>query len=252
MKRILIFGASDVGALAKRKLLEEGYEVLAFADNDKKKWGTEFEGLQVIAPSDIDVLQVDYVAIGLYKHISCVREQLIALGIDEGQIIIPVSPDKKLFYNERYTEKNTEKSKYERYSIGDFALMEREKPSISDNSILQMRIEDLKRNLLNNNIPFEEVCVCGGAVYEAYGKRESNIRDDLDIIMTDRFRKLYGKELIIVSDEVEVHKQNNYRLDAGGEVIDDAIIWNSNYHIIIDEIKFIRLGVMEKLVTKKG
>jgi FkbM family methyltransferase len=49
---IVLFGAGGVGRKAARALREAGKPALAFADNDRARWGTTVEELPVLSPED--------------------------------------------------------------------------------------------------------------------------------------------------------------------------------------------------------
>ena len=51
-EKCIIFGASSSGAAAYR-ILKNSFEVLGFADNDKKKWGTYFENKLIYSPDQL-------------------------------------------------------------------------------------------------------------------------------------------------------------------------------------------------------
>lgn len=51
MKRLLLFGAGQLGA-AMSRLAGTGLELLGFADNDESKWGTFFMSLPVLPPEE--------------------------------------------------------------------------------------------------------------------------------------------------------------------------------------------------------
>lgn len=110
-----------------------------------------------------------------------------------------------------------------------------------------LRIEKLKEKMMEYNIPLDEVCVVSGSVLEAYGLREAKKIDDLDIIMTDRLRKLYGSGLIIISEEIEMHPQNellNINDDNIYKISDDEIILNEKYHFWLRGIRFLCLDLL--------
>lgn len=110
-----------------------------------------------------------------------------------------------------------------------------------------LRIDKLKEKMIEYNIPLNEVCVVSGSVLEAYGLREAKKIDDLDIIMTDRFRKLYGSGLIIVSEEIEMHPQNELLSIENDNILkisDDEIILNEKYHFWLRGIRFQTLDLL--------
>lgn len=50
--RVVFFGAGRLGELALRDARRAGIEPVAFADNNKKKWGTKCEGVPVVSPQE--------------------------------------------------------------------------------------------------------------------------------------------------------------------------------------------------------
>ena len=113
------------------------------------------------------------------------------------------------------------------------------------NIMFNNRLAELKKQIHKNNIPLEEVCVVSGAVLEVYGIRKTKKFDDIDIILSSRFRKVYGDGLIIVSENVEVHKANEY------DIPDDEIILNPNNHFYYNGIKFMKLEHLYRNKTCK-
>ncbi len=51
MKRAVLFGAGQVGAMISR-LISSDYTVVCFADNDKGKWGSIIAGIPVVSPEE--------------------------------------------------------------------------------------------------------------------------------------------------------------------------------------------------------
>lgn len=47
MNRVIIFGASESSKNLYR-LIEEKYDIIAYTDNDKEKWGKKMGGLPII------------------------------------------------------------------------------------------------------------------------------------------------------------------------------------------------------------
>lgn len=365
MKRALIFGAAGVGIKAKKKLEQDGIEVVAFSDNDQWKWHKELEKTPIIPPQDICIADYDLFAIGMYKHIETVKEQLMSMGVKEDNIIVPISVPvpSSIFYNNVYEQPmpDSQKSKYlvmiwggidfagqdiqnmlknfprERidfhnnfwafqyfiedclqienkdlgkrffaeYSVTDYKSLcidviivedagfaqelKRQFGSkehvffLSDSSVIHQmlvnentirfwqerlpralepeflnRIEKLKEKMKQYNVPIEDICVVSGAVLEAYGLRESKKSDDLDIIMTDKFRELYGKDFVTVSEEIEMHPQNEvfFCRDSNISVIsDDDVIAREENHFWLRGVKFLTLDLLyhqKKVMVRKG
>ena len=110
-----------------------------------------------------------------------------------------------------------------------------------------MRLEKLKEKLIRYNIPVKETCIVSGAVLEAYGLRETKKNDDLDIIMTDKYRDLYGKGLVIISDEIEMHPQNELLgmdMEGKNELTDEEIVRNEKNYFWLRGIKFLTLELL--------
>lgn len=78
MKKVAIFGASETGRKVYKTIRAEA-KVLAFIDNNKAKWGETFEGIEVIAPNDIEDIDVDEVIIATLPGRVAVGRQLQAL-----------------------------------------------------------------------------------------------------------------------------------------------------------------------------
>ena len=91
MSRVIIFGCGGVGSTAMNKLLKDGNEIICFTDNSQKKWGTSYEGKRVICPQNIKKEKFDYVAIGVYKAVDSIRQQLNIMGINDEKIIVPAN-----------------------------------------------------------------------------------------------------------------------------------------------------------------
>lgn len=349
MKKALVFGAAGVGLKVKKKLENEGIQVIAYSDNDENKWNKELEGILVLPPHDIKIEEYDMFAIGVYKHVEAIKQQLMDMGIQEKTITVPLIPQ-RLFYNDKYNTLCNEKGKKMimiwggiencsenlqdslkkvhkkridfqnnfwafQYFVEDCLMLENPEKgkkfwknctitdfsqlcvdiyyldNIKDNGDLErefiqngqfvfetdnyivnrmienpnteifwkqrlprsfeqgllLRIEKLKEKMMEYNIPFDEVCVVSGSVLEAYGLREAKKNDDLDIIMTDRFRKLYGSGLVIISEEIEMHPQNellNIKNNDILKVSDDEIILNEKYHFWLRGIRFLTLDLL--------
>lgn len=79
-KSLIIFGAGSGGVSLKNHLRLFGYRVNCFCDNDKSKWGSKIDGLEIIKPTDL---------LGIRDHLVCIAsewakeiaEQLDRLGI---------------------------------------------------------------------------------------------------------------------------------------------------------------------------
>lgn len=243
-KRVLVFGSGDVGTAAKSLLESQGLQVMGFADNNDKKWGTMKDGVPIFAPHDIPQLDIDCVAIGLFKAVERVRTQLNDLGVAEDKIFVPIEPA-RIYCNTRYEDDSGLNSPDKEADSESTRVFLQYRRDICDNSFLE-RLEELRQTLQRNNIPLAEVCIVSGAVLQAYGLRPSKLFDDVDIVMTSRFRELFGEGLVIVSDSAEMHPKDRY------DISDDAIIGDSTNHFIWQGLKFIRLSLLYRHVKHRS
>lgn len=237
--KAVIFGCGEVGIQAKEKLEAEGMEILAFADNDDCKWNNTFENYKVISPKEISLQPYDFIAIGIYKAVDIIKTQLIRLGIPKEKIIVPIEPP-RIFYNPiSVSQGELEDLDPFEYESENTRAYLRKQIILNDNEFFH-KLDDLKQTLKNYNIPRKKVCIVSGAVLQAYGLRKSKKFDDIDIIMTNDLRELYGKGLVIVSSTAEMHPQDEYI------ILDDEIINNTKYHFVFQDLKFACLEIINK------
>lgn len=80
-QKVILFGASTLGKIALEYLqeTEKGYEVFAFCDNDRCKWGSEFCGLPVISPERLKKENCQIIIASQYDI--AIIKQLFGLGI---------------------------------------------------------------------------------------------------------------------------------------------------------------------------
>ena len=62
MKRVVIFGAGKIGAKSF-EYISKDYEVVAFVDNDKKRWNTQKNGITILSPDEMMTINVDLIII---------------------------------------------------------------------------------------------------------------------------------------------------------------------------------------------
>lgn len=67
LRRFVIFGAGQAGRVARR-LLPPGCEAVAYADNNKEKWGSFYDGLPVVKPDEIVNIDPDEVRIAVLNR----------------------------------------------------------------------------------------------------------------------------------------------------------------------------------------
>lgn len=86
--KVIIFGTGSYFERCRENLTQvQGCEIIAFADNNREKWGNIFDGKKVVAPSELSGLEFDRIIIAstAYKEIT---RQLLSLGIDIHRINI--------------------------------------------------------------------------------------------------------------------------------------------------------------------
>jgi len=242
MSRIIVFGCGGVGSKARRKLEAEGNEIICFTDNSRSKWESSFEGKKVIAPQAILQENFDFIAIGIYKAAELIRRQLNEMGIDDEKIIVPIEPN-RIFPNMEQKIEELETLEESAYSSRNTRAYQAMQIEIRDKEFLK-RLKSLREVLVKNRIPRRSVCVVSGAVLQAFALRESKEFDDIDIIMTDDLRQLYGGGLVIVSDTAEMHIQNQYSIS------DDEIITDPVNYFVFAELKFMHPKILAEYTRK--
>lgn len=81
---IVVFGTGEIGKAAL-PLLEKEYHILFFVDNNKKKWGTMFEGYRVECPDELKKYDCN-VVVSSTKYRREIAGQLRQMGIGKDQI----------------------------------------------------------------------------------------------------------------------------------------------------------------------
>lgn len=81
--QLVLFGAGRLGELALRDARRAGLEPLAFADNNREKWGTEHQGIPIVSPQDAVARFGDDCVFVITVYTSApVWEQLRGFGIE--------------------------------------------------------------------------------------------------------------------------------------------------------------------------
>ena len=95
MKKVVLFGAGQIGAMIAR-LLGPGYMVLCAADNSPDKWGGELAGIPIVSPEQSLICAPDSYCLCVLdvEREMQMRAQLAELGFT-GEIITPA--DLKIF-----------------------------------------------------------------------------------------------------------------------------------------------------------
>ncbi|MFY9394513.1 MAG: CDP-glycerol glycerophosphotransferase family protein [Halanaerobiales bacterium] len=80
-RKVILFGASTLGKIALEYLqkTDKGYKVIAFCDNDRRKWGMKFAGIPVISPEELKKENSQIIITSLYD--TAIVKQLFGLGI---------------------------------------------------------------------------------------------------------------------------------------------------------------------------
>lgn len=80
MQKLIIFGAGPTG----KRLLQEYkalFDVVAFCDNDRQKWGCLIECIPVISPSEIPTIEYDRILVASVQGFRQITNQLMEMGI---------------------------------------------------------------------------------------------------------------------------------------------------------------------------
>ncbi|GGN93178.1 TylF/MycF/NovP-related O-methyltransferase [Saccharibacillus kuerlensis] len=86
MKKIILCGAGDGGLRAKYSLTQ-GFEVVAFTDNNPKKQGNTFLGKPIISPSEIKEWDYDYVVVSNIHGDQVIPQLINEYGVSPDKII---------------------------------------------------------------------------------------------------------------------------------------------------------------------
>lgn len=86
MNRVIIFGASESSKNLYR-LIEEKYDIIAYTDNDKEKWGKKMGGLPIIPPTEVLKMKWDEIIVASITAMYLIQEQLISYGIERSELI---------------------------------------------------------------------------------------------------------------------------------------------------------------------
>lgn len=86
MKKVICFGAAG-GGKRLYHLISERYDIVAFADNDVKKWGKKLFDVPIFSPETCFKMNPDLIVITSAPGLDSIRLQLINNGIEEDRII---------------------------------------------------------------------------------------------------------------------------------------------------------------------
>ena len=84
--RAIIFGAG-ISGMAVLSNIKESFEVIAFIDNDERKWGTTAHGnIPIHPPSIVEDATFDMIFVGSYAGLGPMSEQLVRMGVPPAKI----------------------------------------------------------------------------------------------------------------------------------------------------------------------
>lgn len=82
-ENVIIFGAGKLGKELLGKLGNCGISVICFADNDSQKWGSNLEGIPIIAPYSIqDYYEADTDIVVASNQYAAIRKTLENIGLE--------------------------------------------------------------------------------------------------------------------------------------------------------------------------
>lgn len=165
-KKVLLFGASELGKVAL-ELLKEEYNILYFVDNDINKDGIEFCGITILYPQKISDIIFDKVII-TSQYSAEIAEQLYCMGIKNIYIFS--------YYIESYSYRkkfSIIKAKKLNFSNKDFNFKNFTKKKCTKNN-LNSNIKYYKKNVLFFAISFPP---CGGSGVQRSLKFVKYLRD---------------------------------------------------------------------------
>ena len=84
-ERVIIFGATDTGKIIYKKIKEE-VEVIAFVDEDKRKWGEEIDSIKIYSPDIIQQMDYDMLYIGVLNYYFDVLEVIKKMDVPTRKI----------------------------------------------------------------------------------------------------------------------------------------------------------------------
>lgn len=83
--KAVIFGATQ-SAKSIYEDIKRSYEIIAYCDNDKCKWGKMYDGLEIVSPQCVLDLQWDEVIIVSLSAMNVIKKQLLDMGVEEHRI----------------------------------------------------------------------------------------------------------------------------------------------------------------------
>ncbi|MDD6812680.1 MAG: FkbM family methyltransferase [Lachnospiraceae bacterium] len=112
MTKYIVWGtglrAMNYYNLLKNVNYRNEFKIIAFVDNNAKKWGDEIDGIKIISPCELSRLKFDYIDIWTVNYKDDIRRQIV------DEIKIPIAKIKNMF--EEYRQLVLEKYKNEKDS----------------------------------------------------------------------------------------------------------------------------------------
>lgn len=86
MQKAICFGAAG-GAIRLYQEIKEKYNVIAFTDNDSKKWGRNLYGINIYPPDMCKKINYEVIIITSAPGLQSIYNQLLEMGVAENKII---------------------------------------------------------------------------------------------------------------------------------------------------------------------
>lgn len=166
-KKKVLFGAGFYGKLALRKYGKEN--IAFFVDNNESLWGGEYEGIRILAPTEIEVYKSEYDIVITTRFKEQIIEQLLNMGI--GQYSVFYIEDKRLYPTDELIVNPYEPIKGGMLDDTAQAISQK----ISDIEIEVNRLR--QKNNLFNHIEIETVNRCNGGCSFCPVSRGNDIRE---------------------------------------------------------------------------
>ena len=112
LPKAIIFGTGSSGQKVL-PLAQQQYQVVAFVDNDKKRWGQTIEGLLIYSPDKILEIEYEMIIIASLPGLEPITEQLLNMGVKRGNInneYVALSVKSRIVFLEKLAELFTDKN----------------------------------------------------------------------------------------------------------------------------------------------
>ena len=86
MEKVILFGASGGGKRLYKEVSEK-YEIIAFTDNDAKKWNEKLFDIVILSPEECLKMEYDFWIITSAPGLESIKKQLLGYGVPERKII---------------------------------------------------------------------------------------------------------------------------------------------------------------------